>query len=97
MSWNHRVVRHKTTDTFDGKEEVYYLIHEVYYNSDGSVCSMTKEGMAPHGETLDELKKDLEWMTSSLAHPVLDYDMEFATPDWENDIDEDLEDMMEIV
>ncbi len=67
--WNHRVVRRSW-----GDDEYSYGIHEVYYNVDGSVSSMTKDPTNPRGEDIEELKWSLKKMTECLNHPVLDYE-----------------------
>jgi hypothetical protein len=72
MSWNHRVV--KRTFNEGGYTEDRYAIHEAYYDENGKVWGITEEPVEPHGETMDELKKDIDWMTQCLEHPILDYD-----------------------
>ena len=70
--WNHRV----TKATIDG--ETVYEIREVYYDlpttSDG--IGWTQDASAPYGETLDELRQDLERMLAALDKPVIDIDEE---------------------
>lgn len=73
MSWNYCVT--KQTHTFaDGYKETTYVIREAYYNSDGSIWAVTQKATWALGETLDELRDDLEHMLSALEKPVLDYD-----------------------
>ncbi len=69
MSWDYRVMRKKNKDgTF------IYGIHEVYWDKRHSkVRSWTKDPMDPHGETLQELKDDFEFMGLALGDPILDY------------------------
>jgi hypothetical protein len=60
MHWNNRVVEHKNE-----RGDVYYQVHEVYYNDDGSISKelgMTKEAITPTGETVDDLIETLETM-----------------------------------
>jgi hypothetical protein len=81
MTWNYRVVRHKTAD-----EGTYYQIHEVYYDDDGKVISMTEKGIAPLGETTTELQLELNRMLDCMSKPVLDYGVTDGKPeDWHND------------
>lgn len=63
MSWTYRVIQ---TDTEDGP---LFRIHEVYTEPKG--LSWTEEAMEPMGETLDELRSDLEAMVRALDEPVL--------------------------
>lgn len=86
MGWNHRVVRHVNPSPLDKDEEYYYQVHEVYYNSDGEVTMMTKEGVSPYGNNIEDLTEILEWMTKALTKPILDYDMEFADDDFDIDV-----------
>jgi len=63
--WNYRVV--KTTSEL-GPE---YAIHEVYYANDVP-DSWTEDLIAPYGETLAELRRDLAHMAQALDKPVLE-------------------------
>jgi len=75
MVWNHRVIRHK-----DDKGNVWYQIHEVYYDEkDGKYhpTSVTVDSIAPYGEDVEELRSTLEMMIKCLGDPVLDYDGDF--------------------
>tara|TARA_R110002096_G_scaffold359594_1_gene552501 strand:- start:1449 stop:1727 length:279 start_codon:yes stop_codon:yes gene_type:complete len=72
--WNFRVIR-KETDHSSGKY-VTFGIYEVYY-TEGKPTACTMEMMSPHGETLDELKQDIEWYQLALSKPVLDFDKDF--------------------
>lgn len=74
MHWNHRVMRQH----FDGTDEVTYGIREVFYNDDGSIDGWTAEPIDPHGETVEELRADLERMLACLDRPVLDEVEELA-------------------
>lgn len=75
MTWNHRVMRKITPDT----GEPIYQIHEVFYSSEegansGRVTGWTENGIAPLGETMKQLKKELKRMLDSFDKPVLDYE-----------------------
>ena len=75
--WNHRVVK-RTFIWLEGTENEFtedqYGIHEVYYDENGKVFAVTEEAIGPSGETMEELKESLEWITGALECPVLDYD-----------------------
>jgi hypothetical protein len=64
MSWNYRVIL----------QDDYYSIHEVYYDDDGNIESWTEQPVGIGGETLEELKGDLEYYKHALEKPVLKYD-----------------------
>ena len=68
MVWNHRVFRTTTPGGTD-----WYDIREVYYNRvGGRPDSYTAEAIAPGGETIEELRENLQYMLNALDHPVLD-------------------------
>ena len=69
-TWNYRVV--KKTDPKTG--ETVYAIHEVYYDDAGKPDGCTKNSIAPMGESLAELKRDMEYYLLALSKPVLEYD-----------------------
>jgi len=61
MHWNYRVIK---------SEDVFH-IHEVYYNAKGDICAISEDPMCPHGETLKELKSDMEHFLQAFNRPVL--------------------------
>lgn len=69
MYWNHRVmIRHH-----EDYDLTTYGIREVYYDDDdGAITAWTVDDMDPHGETLEELRADLERMLACCDKPVLD-------------------------
>ena len=68
--WNYRVVR---TERQTKKEQYdIYQLYEVYYDDDGKIEGMTENAMQPYGESIEELKNDLQWMIEALREPVLD-------------------------
>jgi len=70
MAWNYRVVR---KNVYMGKTitpEIQFGIHEAYYTDD-IPTAITTNHMPPYGETLEELKSDLEKMVAALEKPVL--------------------------
>tara|TARA_R110002074_G_scaffold308931_1_gene479681 strand:- start:72 stop:281 length:210 start_codon:yes stop_codon:yes gene_type:complete len=68
MGWNHRVMKHK-----DGEDD-FFQIHEVYYTEDGEVDGYTLNGASAGGNTLDELRSELQRMLDSLDKEVLTYE-----------------------
>ena len=69
MTWNHRVIVHPH------ENETQYSVHEVFYESDGSLMGYVKTGVG-YGETLEELKKELARITRALESPAL-YEADF--------------------
>ena len=72
MSWNHRVVRRSYTHA-DGYVEDTYQIHEAYYDVEPKLL-LTISGVSAIGNTVQELREDLERMLKALDKPVLDYE-----------------------
>lgn len=73
MSWNHRVVRRFYPNTHMD-DSMLYEIHEVYYDDDGMIGSITKEPISIMEETVDDLKKTVERLTKCLEQPIIDYE-----------------------
>ena len=65
MSWNRRVLAHETND------EVYFQIHEVYYDKDGNPDGYAVDGTTVGGESLESISWVLEEMTKCLNKPIL--------------------------
>ncbi len=61
MSWDYRVIEH------DGM----FTIHEVYYNDKGDITFISQDPMGPSGDTLEELKGDMEYFLQALNMSVL--------------------------
>jgi hypothetical protein len=61
MNWDYRVINH------DGM----FTIHEVSYNDKGDITSISQDPMGPSGDTLEELKDDMEYFLQALEMPVL--------------------------
>ena len=64
MNWNYRIIK-------DYDYESYYVIREVYYGKDGTIKYWSDDPIGPTGDTVDELKEDLELMASAFNKPVL--------------------------
>ena len=72
MVWNHRVVKREWKRA-DGSIEVVYQIHEVFYDKVGAKAdSITLEPIAPLGETLHELREELERMHRAVTLAICD-------------------------
>ena len=70
--WDYRVIEN------DG----IFTIHEVNYNTKGDITSISEYPMGPSGETLEELKDDMEYFLQALNRPVLrKEEIEFAVMD----------------
>jgi hypothetical protein len=65
MTWRYCITRTTTPDGY------WHEIREVYFDGDGGL-SWTQDEVAASGETLDEVKWDLEHMAEALQLPVLD-------------------------
>ena len=68
MSWTYRVMRH--VGGKGAKKWYFYTIHEVY--DDLGKISWTETEVSPCGESLEELRGDLEMMLAGTKKPVLD-------------------------
>lgn len=84
MSWNYRVVRRTfQIPTHEGEnEEVLYGIHEVYYNDNGEIWTLTEEPVEVISETAEHMAEVLSMMKRALELPVLDYDELVANNVW---------------
>ncbi len=69
--WNYRVIRKEREH--NEHKWIVFGIHEVYY-SDGKPVMVSENPQDPHGETLEELKQDLEWYQLALTKPTLNYE-----------------------
>jgi hypothetical protein len=65
--WNHRVVQ----KNYPEEDYIEYSIREVFYNDDESVYAYTENPMRLHGESIESLRKYLEWCLKALDQPVL--------------------------
>ena len=70
-TWNHRVLCHKSKNP-NCEDEVYFQIHEVYYNKKGTPTSYTINGVS--GEGYAALQWVLSEMQTCLTKGVLDAD-----------------------
>lgn len=65
MGWNHRVLKHKY------ENNVYYKIHEVYYDKNGIPDGYTKDGTSVESDSVEGIKWTLDKMQECLSKPVL--------------------------
>lgn len=68
MSWNYRILYH------NHPEEPYLAIHEVYYDENETPRSCSENPQQILGETLEELKFDLDKMKLALEKPIIEYE-----------------------
>lgn len=71
MTWNYRVLRH-AEDPPPAEGEESFRIIEAFYDDGGDLYAWSTA--EPFGETVEELRRDLELMLSALDQPVLNYD-----------------------
>lgn len=67
MTWNYRIV--KRTE----RGEDFFAIHEAFY-TDNRPTNITTEPIALHGESLEDLAKNLEQQQAAFRQPVLNYE-----------------------
>ena len=77
MSWNHRIVQKE-----DHYGDTYYEIHEVYYNKAGGIVGMTENPVAPFGESLKFLRKNICQFLDAWDHPVI-VEKELIYQEWD--------------
>jgi len=64
MSWNHRLLM------FEEEVNNYFQMHEVYYEND-IPNGHTQNPTGVHGDSVDDIKWQLEMMTKALDKPIL--------------------------
>jgi hypothetical protein len=79
--WNHRVVRIP-----DELGEQWFEVQEVYYNGKGEPCGYCNSYIG--GETMEELKLQIERHSKALALPILDSATDFHNK-WEGDYEKE--------
>lgn len=74
MSWNYRVLKiTEDPDYLDLDEPiVVYGIHEVYYDENNDIVSMSENPMVL-SDNIEELKETLVKMINCCEKPVIDY------------------------
>ena len=61
MNWDYRII----------EDHGSFTVHEVHYNDNGAIVSISEDPMGPSGETLGELKTDMDYFLLALDKPVL--------------------------
>ena len=72
MSWNYRIMAH------EHENEMYFEIHEVYYDKDGKPESCTKNPVTVGSEDDNGISWILDKMKESLEKPILWYGDKFT-------------------
>jgi hypothetical protein len=80
--WNHRVLKQILPDDTE-----WYTVREVYYNDDGSIFAYTEDPVEIVGESIAELRQELEWILACLDKEILvEGEVEFVNR--ENELDD---------
>lgn len=65
-TWNYRILAHQ----HEGGE-VWFGVHEVYYNEDGIPNATTENPATVSCDSINEMRKDLKLIKSAFTKPVL--------------------------
>ena len=65
MGWNHRIM----ATEYNG--EVYFNIHEVYYDENGTPSGYTENPISVGGESVKSIRWTLNKMKECLKKPIL--------------------------
>lgn len=68
MSWNYKIIAHDDNISTD---EVYFKIHEVYYNKEGKPDGYTADPITIGGEDLKSLHWTINKIKECLDKPIL--------------------------
>ena len=78
--WNYRIIKHIERNKLHEKNKevipefyVWYNLHEVFYGEDDGICCISSDPINAHGETVEELRSDIDMMLIAFEKPVLDY------------------------
>ena len=66
MTWNYRIMKHEE------KGQVYYQIHEAFYDDLEQEATSWAGPIEPGAETVEGLKADLDLMLQAFQYPVLE-------------------------
>lgn len=66
--WNYRVVKKES------ELGPYYQIYEAYYEADGELITTTVDPIAPMGDSVEGLKRDIELMLQAFARDIIKED-----------------------
>ncbi len=70
MSWNHRILA-KEYKHLDGTTEIYFQIHEVYYDKKGTPNGYTENPVHVGGESIQDIQWTLKHMKECMKKPIL--------------------------
>ena len=71
-TWEYRVVERVASHPNIG-EVVWHEVIEVYYDDDGKLDA-TSDKIYPAGDTVDDLREDLELMLTAISKPVISHE-----------------------
>jgi hypothetical protein len=64
ISWDYRIIENNGM----------FAVYEVHYNEREEIVSVSEDPMGPSGETLKDLKEDMQYFLDALESPVLKKD-----------------------
>ena len=65
MSWNYRILAHEDGD------DLFFQIHEVYYDEEGKVNGYTENGVIVGAESIEGINWVLDKMKECANKPIL--------------------------
>ena len=65
MPWDYRVIQRKS------RKQSVYVIHEVGFDEEGEMESITAAPVYPAAESIEKLRAALEWMIEALDKAVI--------------------------
>lgn len=71
-TWEYRVVE-KVAGRSHMDDAIWYEIMEVYYDDDGNLDA-TSDKICPAGDSVEDLREDLELMLLAINKPVISYE-----------------------
>jgi len=82
MYWDYRIVKKQfprnDDDTLNDSNpeflEYQYGVHEVFYDANDKATMVTKEPIAPYGDTVEELISNWVIISEAFSKPILDFD-----------------------
>ena len=66
MNWNYRVLKQEING------EIYFGIHEVYYDEIGQIISCTEKSMIPLCNKIEDINYEFELMKDALKEDIID-------------------------
>lgn len=73
MSWNFRVILKNESKDYLDDSIITYGIHEVYYDENNDIVSISENPVPVFEETFQELKDSIERIKFCLEKPIIDY------------------------